>query len=90
MATREGKNAMKKRKTNSESIFAEAKMNHGLLKFNCRRLSNVRKVSYLIASVLNIKRLLTELRKPGRITGSAGFVDYKNLKTSNDFFALCY
>lgn len=60
LATPSGKAAMRKRKSNSESIFAEAKQNHGLSRFNMRRLINVQKASYLIATVLNLKRLLKE------------------------------
>jgi len=59
IASAKGKRAMKKRMANSESIFSEAKINHGLSRFNMRRIVNVRKTSYLIASVLNIKRLLS-------------------------------
>ncbi len=63
MKTINGKNAMRKRKSNSESIFAEGKQNHGLSRFNMRGLANVQKASYLIATVLNLKRLLKDIQK---------------------------
>lgn len=66
MKTLEGKNAMRKRKSNSESIFAEGKQNHGLSRFNMRGLSNVQKASYMIATVLNLKRLVKEIQKGRR------------------------
>jgi transposase len=62
-----GKKAMRKRKINSESIFAEGKTNHGLSRFNCRKLTNVRKSSYLIAGVMNLKRLIKEKSKTKNI-----------------------
>jgi len=67
MNSAKGKKAMRKRKSNSESIFAEGKAKHGLSRFNCRRLANTRKVSYLIAGVMNLKRLISEKSKKKKI-----------------------
>jgi transposase len=63
MNTPEGRKAYVSRKTISEGLFAEAKGNHGLKKYMSRGIDKVQKVSYMIAMVQNLKRLVRNLRK---------------------------
>jgi transposase len=63
MKSREGKNAMRLRKTGPEPLFGEAKANHGLSKFMNRGISNAQKTSYVIATVQNLKRLMKVIAK---------------------------
>jgi transposase len=51
------------RQTVAESLFAEAKGNHGLRKFMTLGVDNAQKKSYLIATVQNLKRLMKEIGK---------------------------
>jgi transposase len=51
--------AMRKRKVWVEPIFAEAKLWHGMRRFRLRRLWRVSIEALMIASVQNLKRLLT-------------------------------
>lgn len=46
------------RQINTEPLFAEGKMNHGLSKFMTSGIEKARKNSYAIASVQNLKRLM--------------------------------
>ncbi len=64
LSTAKGKRAIRLRKINTEPLFAEAKMNHGLRKFMIRGIKKAQKNSFIIASVQNLKRLIKEhLRK---------------------------
>ena len=56
--TPKGKRMKRLRQINTEPLFAEAKMNHGLSKFMTRGIEKARKNSYAIASVQNLKRLM--------------------------------
>jgi len=56
--TPKGKRMKRLRQINTEPLFAEAKMNHGLSKFMTRGIEKARKNSYAIASVQNLKRLI--------------------------------
>lgn len=51
------------RKTVSEGLFAEGKMYHGLRKFMTRGIDKAQKRTYMIASVLNLKRLVSEMNR---------------------------
>jgi transposase len=75
MKSREGKEAMRLRKTGPEPLFGEAKANHGLTKFMNRGLLNAQKTSYVIATVQNLKRLMNAMtRKRAAIS-----IEIKNL-----------
>ena len=63
LKTPEARRAYVIRKTVSEGLFAEAKMNHGLSKFMTRGIDKAQKNSYLIASVQNLKRLVNEIKR---------------------------
>jgi hypothetical protein len=63
MKSREGKEAMRLRKTGPEPLFGEAKANHGLSKFMNRWLPNALKTSYVIATVQNLKRLMNAMTR---------------------------
>ena len=54
------------RKTGPEPLFAEAKMYHGLSKFMTRGLGKCQKNSIMIASVQNLKRLLSSVKRKTR------------------------
>jgi len=58
LKTPEARRASVIRKTVSEGLFAEAKMYHGLRKFMTRGIDKAQKISYMIASVQNLKRLI--------------------------------
>jgi hypothetical protein len=58
LKTINGRRAIRLRKINTEPLFAEAKMNHGLRKFMIRGIKKAQKTSLMIASVQNLKRLL--------------------------------
>ena len=47
------------RQITTEPLFAEAKENHGLSKFMTRGIEKAKKNSILIASIQNLKRLMT-------------------------------
>ena len=51
------------RKTGPEPLFAEAKMYHGLSKFMTRGLDRCQKNSIMIASVQNLKRLMSSFKR---------------------------
>ncbi|MBU1976698.1 MAG: IS1182 family transposase [Nanoarchaeota archaeon] len=51
------------RKTGPEPLFGEAKMYHGLQKFMTRGLEKCQKNSIIIASVQNLKRLLSSVKR---------------------------
>jgi len=54
-----GKKMRRIRQITTEPLFAEAKGNHGLSKFMTRGIGKAKKNSILIASVQNLKRLMT-------------------------------
>jgi transposase len=60
LSTVRGKRAIRLRKINTEPLFAEAKMEHGLKKFMTRGKRKAQKNSLMIASVQNLKRLIKE------------------------------
>lgn len=78
------------RQINTEPLFAEAKANHGLLKFMTRGIDKAKKNSIMIATVQNLKRAMkiTQRRIPNemakRVTQNTdklektigGFLDY--------------
>lgn len=63
LKTAKGKRAMRLRKINTEPLFSEAKMNHGLRKFMTRGIKKAQKNLFMIASVQNLKRLIKEAFK---------------------------
>lgn len=71
------------RKTRTEPLFAEAKMYHGLSKFMVRGIDKCQKISFMIATVQNIKRLLSFRKKAlnkvnQKIKSVADFTSVKN------------
>lgn len=54
-----GKKMRRIRQITTEPLFAEAKENHGLSKFMTRGIEKAKKNSILIASIQNLKRLMT-------------------------------
>ena len=59
MSTSMGKEARRLRSTGPEPLFAEAKMYHGLSKFMPRGRAKAQKISFVIATVQNLKRIMS-------------------------------
>ena len=86
MKSKEGKEAMRLRKTGPEPLFGEAKANHGLLKFMNRGLSNAQKTSYVIATVQNLKRLMKAItRKRDVIRNEIGNLIFTSINPVNNY-----
>lgn len=80
MNSSEGRKMMKIRKSHSEALFAEAKMNHGLSKFLTIGISKSQKKAYIIATVQNLKRLIRYLRTNTRKSFSQLLKDCSHFK----------
>ncbi len=62
-----GRRAYVLRKTGPEPLFAEAKMYHGLSKFMTRGIDKCQKNSIMIATVQNLKRLISLKKRKMRV-----------------------
>ena len=58
MQSSQGRKAMRTRKTGPEPVFGDGKEHHGLRKFMTRGLDKAKKNSYIIATVINLKKLM--------------------------------
>jgi transposase len=63
MKTQAGRRAMRIRKTGPEPVFGHGKEHHGLRKYMTKGLDKAKKNSYIIASVLNLKKLIKYSRR---------------------------
>ncbi len=64
LQTPEGRQTFQRRKSTAEWVIAEAKDFHGLRRARCRGLDNMKIQALLIASVQNLKRLLSAWEAP--------------------------
>lgn len=78
LRTKEGKTMKRLRQINTEPLFAEAKANHGLLKFMTRGLEKAKKNSIMIASVQNLKRIMKIRQKKIPNKSAVELIQFKN------------
>ena len=84
LKTPEARRASIIRKTVSEGLFAEGKMYHGLRKFMKIGIIKAQKISYMIASVQNLKRLVGDIRRKTKIAAQmTEYILYKIFLLTN-------